>query len=71
MINTGQNPETLEFKNELIEMRTKIESMERADSIHVQNIIDYAKRIIENNSIVDHYDVDQLDSAFAALTNGG
>jgi len=70
-INTGPDPTTIQFEKDLAEMRTELRSIERADSLHLQNIIDYAKQIIENNIGVDHYDDIQLDSAFAVLTNGG
>jgi len=70
-VNTGPDPATIEFQKYMIETNARIHSMERADSVHLQNVIDYAKQIIKNNGDVDGYDVDQLDSAFATLTNGG
>lgn len=70
-MNTGADPKTIEFEKYMIETNAKIRSMERADSIHVQNVIDYAKQIIKNENAVDSLDDDGVDALFDILTNGG
>lgn len=67
-VNTGPDPATIQFQNDFAAMKSKVEALEKADSIQVEKIKDYAKIIIENNNVVDGYTNEQLDSAFAALT---
>ena len=69
-INTGPDPATIQWEKDFSEMKLEVEALKKADSIHVTNTLNYVKTIIENNNAVDGYSIEQLDSAFAALTAG-